>query len=758
MVSAVAAAALAGAAPGAGVAADDPPAADDGRNPNSVDDDGNPESHIRVYAEAMGVTLERSRRRFELQDALGPFRVMLLEELGDSYVGAWINDEEDGYRVMVGALAADAERVASLLKGWPFADIAQVVEVDHSAKYLRDLAMKVHNASPVPIDSGVDVIANVVVIFVAGEENRRLLESHPVAGPLVARPEVTVETVDGLARLASHIQGGLLVGGQGACTSGFSVKHNRSGKLGVLTAGHCADSPVIDGSGAPLQQELSERRWDVQWHTVPGRHITNEVEYVENGVRKHQSITDTKHTTKLTKADVLCKSGMRTGYTCGNIAWTNICFGGIPNCEHTYVIVRGLDGVGMADVGDSGGPVFMGTHAIGTVSGVTGESGRGDLIYMPIDYISDLGLSVLTSEPPNPWVDDVAAFYDYGAGGRIHTWLSSRSSFRYRGDRGWWRASSGYSLERTAGRMVAGDFDGDGDHDTAAFYQYSPGARIHVWLSTGSALRYQGNNGWWRTTGSYHLSRIADRMTVGDFNADGKDDIAAFYDYKRGHARIHVWLSTGSSFAYQGDSGWWRTDGHRYWLSGVGDRMVAGDFDHDGTDDIAVFYDDGPGARLQVFLSNGTYAFTFQGYYGWWRSPRGYSLERVAGRMVAGDFDGDGDSDVATFYDYGRGRSRIHVWLSTDSSFAYQRDRGWWRAGAYRLSSVRDRVTVGDFNADGKDEIAAFYDYGRGRSRIHVWLSTGSSFAYQRDRGWWGASAYPLNPVGDRVVAGDFGK
>ena len=65
-------------------------------------------------------------------------------------------------------------------------------------------------------------------------------------------------------------------------------------------------------------------------------------------------------------------------------------------------------------------------------------------------------------------------------------------------------------------------------------------------------------------------------MVAGDFNADGRDDIAVFYDHGSGVAMIHVWLSTGSSFAFQGGSGWWKSGG--YWLSNVGDRMVAGDY------------------------------------------------------------------------------------------------------------------------------------------------------------------------------------
>jgi len=431
-------------------------------------------------------------------------------------------------------------------------------------------------------------------------------------------------------------------------------------------------------------------------------------------------------------------------------------------CSATYVRVFKGGTRPMALGGDSGGPVFdkPGRNAVGIVIGERYGKDGPEMLYMPIEYISDLGLEVLTSEPPRPSPDDVATFYDFGAGARIHTWLSRGSSFAYQGPRGWWRVSRGYALEQVGGRMVAGDFDGDGDDDVAAFYDYGrAAARIHVWLSSGRSFSYRLSTGWWQAhRGTYRLSKAADRMTVGDYNGDGKDDIAAFYDYGGGEARIHVWLSTGSSFGYRWSIGWWGTS-RGYWLwNKVGDRMVSGDFNRDGRDDIAVFYDYGAGAaRIHVWLSTGR-SFTYKSSGGWWSVKRGYWLNRVGGRMVAGDFDGDGDDDIATFYDYGSAAARVHVWLSSGSSFSYQGNTGWWAAprGWYRMSALADRMTVGDFNGDGRDDIATFYDYRRGIARIHVFLSTGGSFTYQGNGGWWGSSGYWLEKVGDRMAAGGF--
>jgi len=71
---------------------------------------------------------------------------------------------------------------------------------------------------------------------------------------------------------------------------------------------------------------------------------------------------------------------------------------------------------------------------------------------------------------------------------------------------------------------------------------------------------------------------------AGDLNGDGKDDLAVAYDYGGLNLRMHAFLSTGTSFAYQGNNGWWGSD--RYADSSMR-GLVAGDFDGDVTDDLA---------------------------------------------------------------------------------------------------------------------------------------------------------------------------
>ena len=55
--------------------------------------------------------------------------------------------------------------------------------------------------------------------------------------------------------------------------------------------------------------------------------------------------------------------------------------------------------------------------------------------------------------------------------------------------------------------------------------------------------------GVWYTSGQFNLSLVDDRFTVGDYNGDGKADVAMSYDLGNGGMRIHRWIPTGSAFS-----------------------------------------------------------------------------------------------------------------------------------------------------------------------------------------------------------------
>ncbi|MGA4722207.1 peptidoglycan DD-metalloendopeptidase family protein [Fictibacillus nanhaiensis] len=328
--------------------------------------------------------------------------------------------------------------------------------------------------------------------------------------------------------------------------------------------------------------------------------------------------------------------------------------------------------------------------------------------------------------------------------------ISASSLFNYDAS-GWWNIT-GYDPNKTTDRLVSGDFNGDGKTDTAAFYDYgSKITKLHVWLSNGTSFTYLGPDGWWNQSG-YDSTMISKRVVAGDFTGDGKDDIAVFYDYGT-ETRVHVWKSTGTTFTYQGESGWWKSAG--YDAKKIAGRVVSNDFNNDGKDDLAAFYDYGNGqTKLHVWTSTGS-SFTYQGENGWWNTT-GYNANMLTDRVVSGDFNKDGKDDIAAFYNYNDSETRIHVWASTGTSFSYQGPNGWWGAAGYNANNITGKVVAGDFNSDGKTDIGAFYDYGNSTTKIHIWLSEGSTLNYQTANGWWEATGYNPKMITGRVVAGNF--
>lgn len=248
---------------------------------------------------------------------------------------------------------------------------------------------------------------------------------------------------------------------------------------------------------------------------------------------------------------------------------------------------------------------------------------------------------------------DIAGLYDYGLlGARWHVWLSTGSALDYQGSTGWW-SSTGYTADNVT-QALSGDWDEDGDTDLAALYDYGTGgARWHVWLSTGSSLAYQGSTGWWSTTG--YTATLVKQAAAGDFNNDGKTDIAGLYDYGSGESRWHVWLSTGSSFTCQGPTGWWSSTG--YTANSV-KHAFAGRLDATtptlgGPADLTALYNYAAGARWHVWLSTGS-SFVSEGSLGWWRgddagSTWAYQADQAV-KAVGTDLGGDGLLDVAVLH------------------------------------------------------------------------------------------------------------
>lgn len=295
-------------------------------------------------------------------------------------------------------------------------------------------------------------------------------------------------------------------------------------------------------------------------------------------------------------------------------------------------------------------------------------------------------------------------------------------------------------------RNAVGDFNGDGLDDYAVMYDYGRArAQLHVFLSTGLGFSEEV---WWEANevNAFDAARASGRFVAGDFNGDGLDDIAVMYEYSDQDASLFVFLSTGSRFLTW--SNWLSCS--EYKATAVTDRFVAGDFNGDGMDDIAAMYKySDTYACIHVFLSSGN-AFSIANAQ--WLALPEYDARKVSGRMTAGDFNGDGADDIAAMYEYGDVNAQIHVFLSKRNAF--EQGVSWYsNETGFTAARTTGRFTSGDFNGDGLDDIAAMYDYGSLTAVDLVWLSQQTQFTGEQH--WYSHYEFAPECVNGRYYAGD---
>src|SRR5262249_13971099 len=108
---------------------------------------------------------------------------------------------------------------------------------------------------------------------------------------------------------------------------------------------------------------------------------------------------------------------------------------------------------------------------------------------------------------------------------------------------------------------------------------------------------------------------------------------------------------------------------------------------------------------------------------------------------LAGDFNGDGLMDMAC---YG-GSGSWTLGLSTGSSFATQT----WTSGITLANPIANYCLTGDFNGDGRTDVACYPGSG---GSWQIILSTGQGFSTQT----WGGGSSVAVPVGSQCIVGDF--
>ncbi|HEX9005557.1 MAG TPA: putative Ig domain-containing protein, partial [Blastocatellia bacterium] len=211
--------------------------------------------------------------------------------------------------------------------------------------------------------------------------------------------------------------------------------------------------------------------------------------------------------------------------------------------------------------------------------------------------------------------------------------------------------SQSYAVVIGAGSLAAiNDFSGDRRSDFVLWR-----AAQRQWLIVDGATNSAQTVQW---------GQAGDRAVTGDYDGDGKADLAGFG--KDGHWRIKL-SADGETL----DKVW-----------GLGsDVPVPGDYDGDGKTDLAVWRGTESGWYIQRSSDGQTESMQW-----------GTSLAPYFDVPVPGDYDGDGKTDIAVF------RQANGHWYIRRSSDGRTVDKAWG------LGS--DIAVAGDYDGDGKTDIA----------------------------------------------------
>ncbi len=294
-------------------------------------------------------------------------------------------------------------------------------------------------------------------------------------------------------------------------------------------------------------------------------------------------------------------------------------------------------------------------------------------------------------------------------------------------------------------QLTSGDYNGDG-RDDIAFVRNINGVNNYVLARKSDGNDIDGflSGFYFYDTTSSGNNNIND-ITSGDFNGDGFDDLAINFDGVENlnyYNYIAIYLSDGQYFSC--DS-YFKYGG--FSLNGI----TAGDYNGDGLDDIAFYRVQGDGDtttknKFLVFINeDGSFGSDNDFWYAYTDQNREFN------GITSGDVDGDGLDDLIFVSDYDSDRfDRVSVFKSTITGFTHYFDYQcpYSSASYYGIAS-------GDFNGDFMDDVVVYRDkYTTYDPRVFIlkFISEGDDFTYTNSAGNYINLDYPIYDI----AAGEF--
>jgi hypothetical protein len=280
----------------------------------------------------------------------------------------------------------------------------------------------------------------------------------------------------------------------------------------------------------------------------------------------------------------------------------------------------------------------------------------------------------------------------------------------------------------------AGDFNGGGRSDVLVH----AGNSIQIFRSNGSQLDHV-SSAVGIVPGSWQF-QPNDQFYVGDFNGDGKDEVAVFNGTDWVMPYLGLLADDGNNglrliARYDGDIPGWGG-------LAANDKFYVGDFNGDGKKDLFVFNGQDWSMTYVAMLRSTGSGFTlvrrFDGDIPGWGGLARHD------QLFVGDFSGDGRDD-------------LYIFNGADWSMSYV---GMFRASASNLTMTRrydgdipgwgglaehDQLIVGDFSGDNRADLFIFNGDDWSMSYLGMFRSTGTALQmvqrYDGDVPGWGGLA-----------------
>jgi hypothetical protein len=463
---------------------------------------------------------------------------------------------------------------------------------------------------------------------------------------------------------------------------------NGDGKLDLAVGAYPGSLEVLFGNGDGTFQS------PVGYSTGVGNAVTNDTEVVAtdlNGDGKPDLIIGgTLGGYGFNGAAVLLNDGH------GNFTLSNTY--GVGGWEYLFLATGDFNGDGKSDVvlvsQCSQSYLIADNCPDGTLTVVLGN-GNGTLRgAQSIDLTSSMptdGLSVVAADFNGDGRQDLV--FPSGCGPGVSCTPSGFTLLLSNGAGGYQAPLSFTAPVEGSRWLVVGDFNGDGKPDVVTFNDSDPSATadsVSVFLNT-------GNGTFAAPTVLEAGGTTPTAMATGDFNGDGKLDIAVLEYDSSSQPLLGILLGNGDGTFQPVITS--STNNFGMW-------MAAADLNGDGKTDL-IMLANGPEGSAEVFLSNGDGTFTAGQVYD--------SGGRGSAAVAVGDVNGDGKPDMLIAnqcepdgggYDNNCANGAIGILLGNgDGTFNPA-------PGQVITDGNLQSISLADLNADGKLDVVASTETG----------------------------------------------